>query len=68
MSTDVQRAAQLGHVLSLEVREFPEYDVPPKFIVTCSCGWSFGRMIRSRRTASEWGTRHLREALRVRAS
>ncbi len=35
----LETARELGHELSVLRRDFPEWNVPPKFFLTCTCGY-----------------------------
>lgn len=51
------RAEALGHVGDVKRRDF-EGDIPPKFYVTCSCGYA-ARVRRTEKTALEALVFHL---------
>lgn len=57
-----QRAFDLGHALDVQRRDFDEFDAPPKFYVTCSCGYA-ARVRRTEKAALEAGVFHLGKAV-----
>lgn len=59
----VARATELGHVVDVQRRDFPEYDVPPKFYLTCACGWKFGHQVRTETNAIRLVVFHLGKAV-----
>lgn len=56
------RARELGHELQVDRRDFPEFDAPPKFYVSCSCGYR-AIVRRTEKTALEAAVFHLGKAV-----
>jgi len=57
-----EAARALGHVLEVDRRDFDEFDAPPKFYVTCSCGY-VATVRRTERTALEVAAWHIGKAV-----
>lgn len=58
LSLLAKRAKELGHEPDVKRRDFPEYDAPPKFYMTCTCGYQ-AVVRRTEKTALEAVVFHL---------
>jgi hypothetical protein len=55
-------ARALGHTLHVDRRDFDEYDAPPKFYVTCTCGYA-ATVRRTEKAALEVAAWHIGKAV-----